>query len=204
MENKEFAAALVKVQSQIKGAKKDSENPHFRSKYADLASVWDACREALITNGFGVLQHGEYYCDQWVLATTLIHESGASVRGYVPLLNGKGDMQGLGSAMSYARRYGLAAMVGVSPEDDDGNAASEKPKAAKVEAPPQTPQPHPGYDKFVAKLTAAAENGMDALRAAWGSENVDNHRAYMTAVDAEGVAKLKKRAAEVDAAKAAA
>ena len=132
---KELYAALAKAQSQIDGAKKDSTNPHFRSKYADLASVWDACREALTSNGLAVVQFGAVSEAGAVLVTRLTHSSGEAIEGSIPLLNGKGDMQGLGSALTYARRYGLAAMVGVCPEDDDGNAASAKPPAEMVTKP---------------------------------------------------------------------
>ena len=74
---------------------------------------------------------------------------------------GKQDMQALGSALTYARRYGLAAMVGVAPEDDDGNAAVE---AAPVVVAKPVPE---GYEEWVTDLTSAAENGLDALQAAW-------------------------------------
>lgn len=129
-----FAAALAKVQGEIGGAVRDSVNPHFRSKYADLESVWGAWQKIGPKHGFGIVQTGEVVDGQWVLTTALIHESGQQVRGHIPLLNGKGDMQGLGSALTYARRYGLAAMVGICPEDDDANAAVE-PAAAVMAGP---------------------------------------------------------------------
>jgi len=133
-QGKTFAYALAAAQSEIGGAKKDSENPHFRSKYADLASVWDAWQKVGPKHGFSVIQTGSLQDGQWVLTTTLMHESGHQVFGHVPLLNSKGDMQGLGSALTYARRYGLAAMVGICPEDDDANAAVE-PTAAVMAGP---------------------------------------------------------------------
>lgn len=117
--------ALSKAQSKIEGAKKDSKNPHFGNKYADLASVWDACRKALTEQGLCVVQTFEPAgIEGTVVVTTLGHSSGEWVRSklYVPLT--KRDAQGLGSAVTYGRRYALAAIVGVSPEDDDGNEAS--------------------------------------------------------------------------------
>lgn len=160
----ELAKALCAAQAKIDGAKKDSTNPHFKAKYADLASVWEACRKALTENGLAVAQYGRCTHDgqQWVLVTELIHASGDYLRGEIPLLNGKGDMQGLGSALTYARRYGLAAMVGVSPEDDDGNAATAKaePKAVPVVAPA-------GYDDWRADFIAAADNGLKVMTEAW-------------------------------------
>jgi hypothetical protein len=180
-----IAAALVKAQGQIEGAKKDSKNPHFKSNYADLASVWDACRDALHKNGFSVVQMGELVEGQWALLTILLHESGEQLRGHVPLLNTKGDMQGLGSAITYARRYGLAAIVGVCPEDDDGNAASEKPKAA---APVTVPA---GYAEWLADFEATADNGPEALLAAWTASPAE-FRAHMPAEKREAL-KAKAR-----------
>ena len=190
---KALAAALVKAQGQIEGAKKDSTNPYFKNKYADLGAVWDASRSALQANGFSIVQGGDVVEGQWVLRTTLLHESGEMQTGYVPLLNSKGDMQGLGSALTYARRYGLAAMVGVCPEDDDANGATEKPaaKAAPVAAPE-------GYAQFIADLRAAAKKGTAALKTEW-LESPTELRAHMTLVDAKGWEALKDDAAKVTA-----
>ena len=185
-----IAAALVKAQSQIEGAKKDSTNPHFKNKYADLGAVWDACRDALKANGIAVVQVGELVEGQWALLTMLVHESGEQVRGYVPLLNSKGDMQGLGSAITYARRYGLAAIIGVCPEDDDGNAASEKPKAhGALSGPPKVLD---GYAEWLADFEATADEGPDALLKAWQASPVE-FRAHMPAEKREA---LKARAAK--------
>lgn len=189
---KALATALVKVQSQIEGAKKDSTNQHFKNKYADLGAVWDACRDALKANGIAVVQVGELVEGQWALLTMLVHESGEQVRGYVPLLNTKGDMQGLGSAITYARRYGLAAIIGVCPEDDDGNAASEKP-AKKAE-----PVKPAGYDEWLADFEAAADGGVKALAVAWKATPKDN-RDHFLATENGQRAKLETRAAAADA-----
>ena len=128
-----LAASLAKAQSVIEGAKKDSVNPHFRSRYADLASVWDACRAALSANGLSVMQlpgreAGEYHLD-----TVLAHASGEWMSSRLVFHPVKDDPQGLGSALTYARRYALAAMVGVAPEEDDGEAAMGR--AAQANAP---------------------------------------------------------------------
>jgi len=158
----ELAKALHKAQGQIEGAKKDSANPHFKNQYADLASVWDACRAALQGNGLSVAQFCRVTEAGAVLVTRLAHVSGESLDGEIPLLNGKGDMQGLGSALTYARRYGLAAMVGVCPEDDDANGATGKreAKAAKPAAPD-------GYPAWLASITASAAVGLEALTKEW-------------------------------------
>lgn len=123
-----LATALAKAQSKLAGAKKDSENPHFRSKYADLASVWEAWQKVGPEHGLSVVQFGRITEAGAVLVTRLMHTSGDYLEGEIPLLH-KPDMQGLGSALTYARRYGLAAMVGVCPEDDDANAAVAPPAA---------------------------------------------------------------------------
>lgn len=140
-----LATALAKAQSEIKGAKKDADNPFFKSTYADLASVWEACRKALSSNELAVTQTTEIHeGGSIVLRTTLMHSSGESVSGVLPVLVGdKATSQQLGSAITYNRRYALAAMVGVAPEEDDGNAASEtagkskfQPKTGAVAASP--------------------------------------------------------------------
>jgi hypothetical protein len=125
---KELATAMAKAQGQIKTALKDSKNPHFKSSYADLTSVWDACREALSKNGFSVIQRTDFEAggEVW-LETMLLHSSGEHVSSRYPLRPAKADPQGYGSAITYARRYCLAAIVGVvADEDDDGNAASQR------------------------------------------------------------------------------
>lgn len=125
---KELATAMAKAQSQIKTALKDSKNPHFKSSYADLTSVWDACREALTKNGFSVIQRTDFDANGEVwLETMLLHASGEHIASRYPLRPAKQDPQGYGSAITYARRYCLAAIVGVvADEDDDGNAASQR------------------------------------------------------------------------------
>lgn len=120
-----LAAALAKAQGAITGAKKDAENPHFRSKYADLASVWEAARPALTAHGLSVIQTFDPSDkDEIIVDTRLLHESGEWIEGRIAVPVTKADAQGYGSAATYARRYSLAAMVGVAPEDDDGNAAA--------------------------------------------------------------------------------
>ena len=129
-----IATALAKAQANMGKALKQANNPHFRSKYADLGNVMDACLPALNEAGIAVVQptgedeHGRY------VETRLIHgESGESLFCRVPLIVAKNDMQGYGSAVTYARRYGLMTMAGIAPEDDDGNAAAKA--APKQEAP---------------------------------------------------------------------
>jgi ERF superfamily len=127
-----LAAALAKAQGQMRGAKKDSDNPFFKSKYADLGEVWNACRDALASNGISIIQTPDGDTPETMsLVTTLAHASGEWISGKYPIKPIKLDPQGIGSAITYARRYALAAMVGVASEDDDGESASGR------QAPPK-------------------------------------------------------------------
>lgn len=130
----ELAKALAKAQGEIKGAKKSSDNPFFKSKYADLSEVWEACRDALSKNDVAVTQIPTVTSEGvFVLETMLLHSSGQWIRGVYPITPTKNDPQGVGSAITYARRYALAAMVGVAQEDDDGNAASNKAGGSAID-----------------------------------------------------------------------
>jgi len=121
----ELATALAKAQGEITGALKDSANPFFKSKYADLASCWDACRSALSKNGLAILQAPSTTENGHLnLATTLMHSSGQWMRSELSVTPKDDSPQAFGSALTYARRYALTAMVGVAQVDDDGNAAS--------------------------------------------------------------------------------
>ena len=120
-----LAKALSIVQGELTHAKKDSANPFFKSKYADLESVWDACRSLLARNGLSVIQMpGNFYEGRMWLITRLCHASGEWIEQEMSVPVTKADAQGAGSALTYMRRYALAAFVGVVQADDDGNAAS--------------------------------------------------------------------------------
>lgn len=122
-EHKTIYAALAAAQLEMGKALKDSVNPAFKSKYADLASVMDACLPALNKNGIAVFQPAFDDETGRYVETIFAHVSGEIIKCRVPLIIGKNDMQGYGSAATYARRYGLMGMAGIAPEDDDGNAA---------------------------------------------------------------------------------
>ncbi len=128
LEIKDLATALSKAQAEIKAAVKDSTNPFFKSKYADLSSVWEACRISITKNGLSVIQTGRSDFDLVIVTTQLQHSSGQWVRGEFSAKPVKNDPQAIGSCITYLRRYSLAAMVGVAPEDDDANDAT-KPAA---------------------------------------------------------------------------
>lgn len=118
-----LAGALAKAQATIEGATKDTENGHFKSRYADLASVWNACRAPLSANGLAVLQPATADGAKVTVVTLLAHASGEWIRCALTATAQQNTPQGIGSCITYLRRYGLASMVGVAPEDDDGEAA---------------------------------------------------------------------------------
>ncbi len=126
-----LAKALAKAQAAIKPAAKEAENPFFKSSYADLPAIQLACREHLAANDIAVVQTTSFDADGVVLETILAHASGEWISGTYPIRPVKPDMQSMGSAMTYGRRYALAAMVGVVAEtdDDDGAQASGNVRA---------------------------------------------------------------------------
>jgi len=133
-----LAKALSIVQSKLKPAIKNAENPFFKSTYADLESVWNAVRHLLFENGLTVIQVGEVDNEGLAyLSTTLLHTSGEWVGGRFPLYTKNQDAQSLGSSITYMRRFALSAVVGVVTSDDDGNGAS-KGFADNSPPPPQT------------------------------------------------------------------
>lgn len=131
--NKLFAA-MAKAFPEIEGATKDSNNPAFKSKYADLSSVVEAIKPALIKHGLFFAQMMHEQQGGVCIETIVCHDSGEQMsfgKLFVPA--GKQDAQGYGSALTYARRYSLMTAFGVCPEDDDGNAAS-RPAPQRQEA----------------------------------------------------------------------
>lgn len=135
-----LAVALSKAQGAMETASKDSKNPHFNSKYADLANVWEACRTVLSENGLSVVQMPAAEGNKVTVTTLLLHTSGQWIRSKLTMVTEKSTPQGIGSCITYARRYALSSVVGIAPEDDDGNAASgagggpAKPVATKTPA----------------------------------------------------------------------
>jgi hypothetical protein len=124
----ELATALAKAQGEIENAKKNANNPFYQSKYADLAQVIDAIKEHLANNGLSYVQYTKIDGTNTILVTQLNHSSGQWLYGEYIIDPVKKDPQGMGSAMSYARRYCLSAMIGLAQEDDDGVQASETVK----------------------------------------------------------------------------
>jgi hypothetical protein len=138
----ELATALAKAQGEIEGASKDAKNPHFNAKYATLASVWDACRGPLTKHGLSVVQLPRLVLagdGLWIVEceTLLLHVSGQFIGETWAVPMPKADAHGAGSALTYSRRQSLASIVGIAPEDDDGNAAVSAAPPARMKSQPQ-------------------------------------------------------------------
>ena len=119
-----LAEALAKAQSEMEGAKKESTNPFFKSNYADLHAVIKSSFPYLSKNGLSVTQGNEMIMGAVCVTTTLMHSSGQWIRSKVKLPLAKKDAQGVGSAITYGRRYGLSAIVGIAQYDDDAQSIS--------------------------------------------------------------------------------
>ena len=161
--HKSIYAALAAAQSEMGPAIKDSNNPAFRSKYADLGNVVEACMPALNANGIAVIQPPfDDETGRYVKTIFLHGETGEVLECRVPLIVGKNDMQGYGSAVTYARRYGLMAMAGIAPEDDDGNAAAKA--APKNEPAPKQERSGPTAVEVACESLGNADT-LDRLQA---------------------------------------
>lgn len=173
-----LSAALNEAQKEIAVAKKGSQNPFFRSTYADLASVWEACREPLTKNGLSIAQFPGFVAGNpptATVTTVLLHSSGQFIAAEAgaPLPDQKrkdgseekANAQGVGSAITYLRRYALAAVASVSPADDDGNAAAGKVERGGTSTAPSA--------RGVTKVGAAASRAKSAPMPPIPTESLD-------------------------------
>lgn len=168
---KQIAAALVKAQKSFGPALKTSTNPHFKSRYADLAACVEAVIEGLNSAGIMLMQQCHEAESGVIVETVFVHESGETMSaGKLHVPAAKQDPQGYGSALTYARRYSLMAACGIAPEDDDGNAATKAKGVELVESRKSIAQDH--FDKmdkdeqeFLAGIATdiCAQVGDDAL-----------------------------------------
>lgn len=132
-EIKEIIGALCEMQGEVLQAGKNSVNPHFKSRYSDLTSVMEALREPMYKNNLCVTQTTWIEKDEVILKTTLMHKSGQWISSDYPIRPVKADPQGMGSAITYARRYSLASLTGLVQADDDGHAASRNHSQKQVQ-----------------------------------------------------------------------
>ena len=182
-----IAPALVKAQKGFAPALKTSTNPHFKSRYADLAACVEAVIDSLNANGIALIQN-THECESGVtVETVFLHESGETLSaGKLHVPASKQDAQGYGSALTYARRYSLMAACGIAPEDDDGNAASKKSGMTEK-----------AIVDHVAAIDAA--ESLDALQAAFKSAwqvavaggDIDAQKRFTAAKDAKKKGLLK-------------
>jgi hypothetical protein len=149
-----IATALVKAQKAFGPALKSSTNPHFKSKYADLAACIEAVIDALHNNGIALVQQSHHCEDGVIIETLFIHESGETISGgKLHFVAPKFDPHGFMSCLTYARRGSLMAACGIAPEDDDGNRAVSAPKA--VEKPSRAIRSKEQVESLVRAATSA-------------------------------------------------
>jgi hypothetical protein len=196
---KNIASALVRAQRGFAPALKTSTNPHFRSKYVDLAGCIEAVVDALNAAGIALIQRTSEDSTGVTVETVFVHESGEMMEcGKLHVPASKQDAQGYGSALTYARRYSLMAAAGIAPEDDDGNAASRTP-TPKVSAT-KTDLVPPSRMAVVADVAAAIDERMSAndLIGAFeeylGITDVEEKTALWGMLDSKTRSSIKKHA----------
>lgn len=190
----EIAAALAKAQGAMKNATLNKVNPHFKSKYADLAGIRDAVMPALTANGIAVVQTltggvADGHVSN-VVVTRLMHASGQWIESAIAIPPTP-DMQKMGSAITYARRYSLSAICGIAADEDDDADAASQPAAARPVAVQKVPD---GFDNWIADLEATADEGTGALESAW-KKSQPYLRKYLTDTDAARWERIKAKSA---------
>lgn len=175
----ELALALSKVQGEIDGAIKDANNPFFKSKYADLTSCWQACREQLSKNNIAVVQSGDDSDTHLCLTTTLMHSSGQWIDGTHRMEKKitekdktRRDMnaQDIGAAITYLRRFSLCSLVGICPEDEDANSISPTAQRKDLQQ---------GQQQTCYSMTSAQIVEIDHLLTQCSDEFVKAHNAFL-------------------------
>ena len=171
-----IAPALVAAINSIEGAKKGSANPHFKSRYANLEAVIEAAHEALNANGLTVLQ-GPGPLDPMdaralTLTTRILHESGEWIETDFSLPMAKPDPQAAGSAVTYARRYSLMAMLNMPSLDDDGEGAMQRRPASGPAVPSKLDVHEAGADWYNCEgpgmsASAAKKQGLGEVLDGW-------------------------------------
>lgn len=168
----DLAAALAKAQAEVGTVTKDAANPFFKSHYATLAAVWEATRPYLSKHGLSVVQMPSHDESGYYVETMLIHGSGQWIKSRTYMKPAKDDPQGIGSLISYARRYALQAMTMVCPDDDDGEAAMGRSSHTQNAAPTKPVE----SSKPASKVSAAEPKAKEATEAP-KKFNGENHQA---------------------------
>lgn len=172
-----IAPALLAAQKEMGNAVKDSTNPYFKSQYADLNSVREACIPALNKHGISVLQPNVYIDGKPFVQTLLLHESGEFIAGFTEIVFAKqNDAQAHGSGVTYARRYGLQSICNIGSEDDDGNAASTP--QAKSDNTPAVEKPWLNLFATKDKKTLTKEGNGTLTKLANGEVTLDVVKQY--------------------------
>ena len=180
--NPELFAALAAAQGEIENANKNAANPHFRSKYADLAEVLNTIRPVFAKHGLSLIQSPGFDGSMASVTTVLAHQSGGYMTSTASCVPAKVDAQGIGSATTYLRRYGAAAVAGIAQEDEDGNAAAHNKPHAVVTAEQAA---------TLRDMLEATGSDTDKFCAAFGCDSVD---ALPSSKYASAVAALNRKA----------
>jgi hypothetical protein len=199
-----MAAAMAKAQGAMKGAVKDSANPFFKSKYADLASVWSDCREPLSTNEIAVFQMPATDGKKVTITTLLAHPSDQWLENELEMESKDASPQGVGSAITYARRYALAAMVGAYQIDDDAEQAQGRDKQqqgpteieAKLLASNFKAALDTGIDGRIFDVHQGANADQDLYSAAWKFLSAAERREIKAAIERVKVPNTNRPARE--------
>lgn len=178
----QIAAALIAAQGDMESAKRTADNPFFKSKYADLAICIETARPVLKSHGLGVIQSADCDGDLAVVETMLIHTSGEWFKSRTVLRPSKADPQGMGSAVTYARRYAYMAIIGMASEDDDGNAASQPGQnhsqvsrpTARQDSGVQLEAKRKAYFANAAKLGIDGDAAKQAVKEQFGLESFND------------------------------
>lgn len=185
----ELAGALAKAQGQIEDASKGSENPYYKSRYADLAAVRAVIREPLAVNDLAIIQAPRTVNGGAEVETMLVHKSGEFISETLFMPAGKADPHGYASAITYARRIGIMSLLALASYDDDGNTAVDSVKE-------QAPQKSKPSADVMAAANNAAKQGTPALTEWWRSLSKEDR----SLIDSNTIKSLKAAAKEADGA----
>jgi len=158
----ELSKALAAAQGEMQNATKNAKNPHFRSNYADLGEILNVVRPVFAKHGLGIVQMPDFEQGLVEVETLLTHQSGEYISSRIRVPVGKNDAQGVGSAITYARRYSLAAVAGIGQEDDDGNGAVHGQQQRPQQAPRQQAQQQQAKPLSVDNVVKAINGAADA------------------------------------------